>query len=127
MKANIRKMYIIDSQFNLHFDGLLFNSKEDAEKAINELAKQRYSDKSFKLLDRKDRSILIVKNYWRGGFSVEEANEKIKKHIKSTKKDITVDDVWTSALFYDFIDSFYVRELTVVDNMDKLVENIKKI
>ncbi len=121
-----RAMYIASDHLGHFFKDVVFKSEDDANKAIFELAKQKYGD-HFKMVDEHDRTIRIVKDYWHGDFSMEEAKEKIEKHIKSKKLEITFDDVMSSAVFYDFIGCFYVREVKVVDDMERLIKNIKKL
>ena len=79
------------------------------------------------MVDEHDKTIRIIKDSWCGDISIEEAEEKIKKHIKNKKLEITFDDVLLSAVFYDFIGCFYVKELKVVDDMDRLIKDINNL
>ena len=119
-------MYIISDHIGRFFNDVIFKSEDDANKAIFELAKRKYGD-NFKMVDEHDKTIRIIKDYWRGDFSMEEAEEKIKKHIKNKKLEITFDDVMSSAVFYDFIGCFYVKDVKVVDDMDRLIKNINNL
>jgi hypothetical protein len=119
-------MYIVSDNIGHFFDDVIFKSEDDANKAIFELAKRKYGD-GFKMVDEHDETIRIINDYWCGDFSMEEAEEKIEKHIKNEKLEITFDDVMSSAVFYDFIGCFYVKEMKVVDDMDRLIKNINNL
>lgn len=121
-----RTMYIASDKIGHFFENVVFKSEDDANKAIFELAKRKYGD-DFKMVDEHDKTIRIIKDTWCGDFSIEEAEEKIKKHIKNKKLEITFDDVLLSAVFYDFIGCFYVKELKVVDDMDRLIKDINNL
>lgn len=124
--AEDKVMYIVSDNIGRFFNDIIFKSEDDANKTIFELAKRKYGD-GFKMIDEHDETIRIINDYWCGDFSMEEAEKKIKKHIKNKKLDITFDDVMSSAVFYDFIGCFYVNEVKVVDDMDRLIKNIKKL
>ena len=127
---NKEKTYVYAvANYHCHIlDGIVFRNHSEASHAIHMVCDQQYK-RDFKLISkRKYKNWLsnIVKGYWGGNYSEETANKKIKYALRNQTK-YTLDDVWSSAVYWDFYEMFYIDKQPIVNDMGKLYENIKKI
>ena len=107
----MERVYIIDTHHgysDLLERGLTkkaFKTKERCEQIIAEMAEEKHGKPFY---SENSKYVKIIKQYWAGDFSMEEAEEKIGSKEKT---DVALD----SALYYDFCDMFWIKEFEIVD------------
>ena len=105
---NMEKIYIIEGHgvfeylLKAELNNKAFRDKNKCEEAICEIAKKEYGEPKF---SENSKFVKIVKKYWEGDFSFEEAEEMLGN--KSN-------DAFKSAQYYDMKSIFHIREYTLV-------------
>lgn len=128
MNKNKTYVYAVTNYHCHVLDGIVFRNHSEASHAIHMVCDQRY-ERDFKLIGKhkyKNWLSSIVKGYWDGDYSERTADKKIKYALRNQTK-YTLDDVWRSAVYWDFYEMFYIDKQPIVNDMDKLYRNIKKI
>ena len=85
------------------YDNVVFKKREDCEKIIIEWAVSKYGNPDFA---EDSEEVEQINSYWNGDISSDElAKMQIGYHEKAM----------SSALFYDYLKLYYIKELKVFD------------
>ena len=133
MQFNIHRqmktyVYAVTNHHCHILDGIVFRNRNEAAHAIHMVCDAHY-ERDFNLMGRHRYNnwlSKIVKGYWNGDYSKEHANKELKKLLKKQTK-YSVQDIWCTAVYWDFYEMFYIDEQPVVENMTKLYNNITKM
>ena len=86
------------------YDNFAFKSREACERIINGWAVSKYGKPVYQ---KDSEEVRQVASYWRGDISYEELKSMQKKKH---------DDAMSSALYYDYINIYHIREITIIGN-----------
>ena len=121
-------VYAVNNNHCHILDGIVFRNRNEATHAIHMVCDIHY-ERDFNLMSRHRYNnwlSKIIKGYWEGDYGEEYANKQLKKALKNQTK-YSIDDIWRTAVYWDFYEMFYIDKQPIVDDMDKLYNNIKKM
>ena len=125
----MKKYVYAVNNYHCHIlDGIVFRNRNEADHAIHMVCDTRY-ERDFNLMSHhryNNRLSKIIKGYWHGDYSEAHANKELKKALKNQTK-YSVQDIWSTAVYWDFYEMFYIDEQPIVDDMAKLYNNIKEM
>lgn len=88
------------------YDKCCFTSRKKCENIINQLAEKQHGKPVY---SEDSEEVKQVKEYWAGDMSYDELKKlQKKKH----------DDAMDSALYYDYINLYWIKELKVIEDDD---------
>ena len=105
----MEKIYVINTDhgyeelLNRGLTNKAFRTKERCEEIISEMSESNHGKPVY---SENSEYVKLVKQYWDGDFSLKELEEKI-----GNKKD--TDTAFNSALYYDFMHMFWVKEYEI--------------
>ena len=125
----MKKYVYAVNNYHCHIlDGIVFRNRNEADHAIHMVCDTRY-ERDFNLMSHHRYNnwlSKIIKGYWHGDYSEAHANKELKKALKNQTK-YSVQDIWSTAVYWDFYEMFYIDEQPIVDDMAKLYNNIKEM
>lgn len=99
----IEKVYKIETNIGDNpYPNSAFTSREKCEGIITNLALEKYGKPTY---EADSVEVTLVNDYWGGDISYDE----LKKHL-----DEKFNEVMQSALYYDFIDLYWIEEINII-------------
>ncbi len=120
-------VYAVENRHCHILDGVVFQNRNEACHAIHMVC-DAYYDRDFNLMSRHRYNnwlSKIINGYWHGDYGMVYANKELKKALKKQTK-YSIQDIWTTAAYWDFYRMFFIIEKPIVDNMERLHHNIKE-
>lgn len=121
-------VYTVNNYHCHILDGIVFRNRNEAAHAIHMVCDTHYG-RDFNLMGRHRYNnwlSKIIKGYWDGDYSEAYANNELKKALKKQTK-YSVQDIWSTAVYWDFYEMFYIDKQPIVDDMAKLYNNVKEM
>lgn len=120
-------VYAVENRHCNILDGVVFQNRNEACHAIHMVC-DAYYDRDFNLMSRHRYNnwlSKIIEDYWAGDYDKSTANKLLKEKLKRQSK-YRLKDIWATAVYWDFYRMFFINEKPIVDNMERLRNNIKE-
>ena len=128
MNEEVKYVYAVKNSHCHVLDGIVFQNRAEASHAIHMVCDTEYK-RDFRFMSRKRYNnwlSKIIKDYWAGDYGLETARKRLREALKGQKK-YKPKDIWANAVYWDFFEMFYIDKQPIVNDMQRLQNNINEI